>query len=126
MKHHRAPMSTGARFRVWHRDGFRCTYCGVSAVEKSIVLEVDHISPVSAGGSNDMDNLTTACRGCNWKKGPHRPRKIEDGQRVTFSWPVHLRRSVRVRSDELGITHADLIRRLLAEALEREPVEVAS
>jgi hypothetical protein len=52
------------RKNIFKRDNYKCTYCGVYA-EK---LECDHIIPVSKGGSNDMDNLTTACRTCNRQK----------------------------------------------------------
>lgn len=33
------------------------------------MLEVDHIIPVSEGGSDEMDNLTTSCWECNRGKG---------------------------------------------------------
>lgn len=44
-----------------------CVYCGIS--ELSDRLSVDHIFPVSKGGTNDPTNLITACRGCNSSKG---------------------------------------------------------
>ena len=49
------------RFQVFKRDKFTCQYCGRSGVE----LEADHIVPKSKGGSNDIDNLITACKACN-------------------------------------------------------------
>lgn len=49
------------RFQVFKRDKFTCQYCGRSGVE----LEVDHINPVANGGTNDIDNLITACKDCN-------------------------------------------------------------
>ena len=52
-----------ARFEVFKRDGFKCQYCG--AHPPSVILEVDHIHPVSDGGGNDSDNLVTACFSCN-------------------------------------------------------------
>ena len=30
-----------------------------------VLLEIDHIHPVSKGGTNDITNLITACQGCN-------------------------------------------------------------
>jgi hypothetical protein len=51
------------RFEVFKRDKFTCQYCGRSAPE--VILEVDHIKPVSKGGKNDILNLITACRDCN-------------------------------------------------------------
>jgi hypothetical protein len=59
----RKGLSKKIRFEVFKRDGFTCQYCGKKAPE--VVLECDHISPVAAGGSNDVLNLITACFECN-------------------------------------------------------------
>jgi hypothetical protein len=59
----RKPLSKKTRFEVFKRDGFTCQYCG--AHPPAVVLECDHIHPVSAGGSDDQDNLITACFDCN-------------------------------------------------------------
>lgn len=40
-----------------------CTYCGQPADS------IDHIVPVSKGGTGDRDNLTPACMTCNRRKG---------------------------------------------------------
>lgn len=52
------------RMRVFQRDNFTCVYCGV----KNAQLECDHILPISKGGSDDIDNLATACKSCNCSK----------------------------------------------------------
>jgi hypothetical protein len=52
------------RAQIFERDGHACTYCG--DVEN---LCCDHILPLIQGGSNDPENLTTACRTCNSSKG---------------------------------------------------------
>ncbi|MEN6290684.1 MAG: HNH endonuclease [Methanobacterium sp.] len=57
------------RFRILHRDNFTCQYCGRRAPE--VVLEVDHIVPLSKGGKDDDENLTTSCRECNRGKFNH-------------------------------------------------------
>lgn len=59
----RKALKTTLRFRIFKRDGFTCQYCGSKAPDVS--LEVDHIIPVSNGGSDDESNLTTACFDCN-------------------------------------------------------------
>lgn len=51
------------RFEIFKRDSFKCQYCGKSAPD--VILEVDHIVPVSKGGDNDSSNLITSCRDCN-------------------------------------------------------------
>lgn len=63
----RVPLSSKIRFEVFKRDSFTCQYCGKSA--PGVILEVDHIVPVSGGGDNDMKNLITACHDCNIGKG---------------------------------------------------------
>jgi hypothetical protein len=60
----RVPLSKKLRFEVFKRDGFRCAYCGATPSE-TVILECDHINPVAAGGTNDIDNLVTACEDCN-------------------------------------------------------------
>ena len=61
-------ISRRRRFEILERDKFRCTYCGRSAKENGVVLHVDHIHPKSKGGSNDPENLPTACKDCNYGK----------------------------------------------------------
>jgi len=59
----RVSLSKTQRFQIFKRDGFQCQYCG--ATPPAVVLEVDHIIPVSKGGKNDSHNLVTACFDCN-------------------------------------------------------------
>lgn len=59
----RKPLSRQRRFDVFKRDRFACQYCG--RTPPVVVLEVDHIIPVSGGGTNDLLNLTTSCFDCN-------------------------------------------------------------
>jgi len=56
-------LSVRTRFEVFKRDQFTCRYCGRQSPE--VVLEVDHITPVSRGGTDDAINLVTSCWECN-------------------------------------------------------------
>lgn len=49
---------------VFKRDNYTCQYCG----KRGGKLEVDHIIPISKGGTNDIENLATSCRKCNRQK----------------------------------------------------------
>jgi 5-methylcytosine-specific restriction endonuclease McrA len=49
---------------VFERDEYRCVKCGTH-----VNLSIDHIHPVSKGGSDDESNLQTLCRSCNSSKG---------------------------------------------------------
>lgn len=53
------------RHQILERDGFRCCDCGATPNMPGVVLEVDHRTPVSKGGSNDLSNLRTLCKDCN-------------------------------------------------------------
>ncbi len=52
------------RQAIYEHDHYRCVKCGVSAD-----LTLDHIIPLSKGGTNDRDNLRTLCMPCNRSKG---------------------------------------------------------
>lgn len=56
-------LSAKVRFAILERDGFRCVYCGRAADQ--VTLEVDHIKPKALGGTDEPDNLRTACFDCN-------------------------------------------------------------
>lgn len=62
----RSPVSARDRFEIFKRDRFTCHYCGGKPPE--VVLHLDHIHPVSKGGTNEPDNLITSCRDCNLGK----------------------------------------------------------
>jgi excisionase family DNA binding protein len=51
------------RFSVFQRDQFTCQYCGQRA--PNVQLELEHRIPVCEGGTDEMDNLVTACTACN-------------------------------------------------------------
>lgn len=63
----RSSISMSQRFEVFRRDGFTCVYCGRRPPH--VELHVDHVRPVSKGGTNDLSNLRTACNECNLGKG---------------------------------------------------------
>lgn len=66
----RALMTSKLRQHIKERDGFTCKICGAS-VEKEphLLLEIDHIIPLSKGGMTTEDNLQTLCWRCNRSKG---------------------------------------------------------
>ena len=75
-------VSKALRYEVLRRDGFRCRYCGRSAETEGVALHVDHFTPVSQGGSDEPDNLLTACSDCNLGKAGRLP---NDGMVADFS-----------------------------------------
>ena len=51
------------RERILIRDGYLCQYCG------NYATTVDHVRPISKGGTDEPDNLLAACTRCNYSKG---------------------------------------------------------
>jgi 5-methylcytosine-specific restriction endonuclease McrA len=47
---------------------YQCSYCG--SIKD---LTIDHIIPLSRGGTHSFSNLTCACRTCNEQKGDRTP-----------------------------------------------------
>jgi 5-methylcytosine-specific restriction endonuclease McrA len=55
----------GKRNAVFERDSYICTYCGADVRDDP---HCDHVVPLLQGGSNEIENLTTACQRCNSAK----------------------------------------------------------
>ena len=59
------------KHRLFVRDRHVCAYCGGLFAESE--LTVEHIIPVSRGGTQTWTNVVTACRSCNTRKGSRTP-----------------------------------------------------
>lgn len=57
------------RRELFRRDHFACQYCGAQTPH----LTLDHVVPRHRGGSHTWDNLVSACRVCNRRKGGRTP-----------------------------------------------------
>lgn len=68
-KAQRALMTNKLRSTIKERDDYTCQICGASTYEQDLLLlEIDHIIPVSKGGMSTPDNLQTLCWKCNRQK----------------------------------------------------------
>jgi 5-methylcytosine-specific restriction endonuclease McrA len=52
------------------RQRERCFWCGKRLTES---FHVDHVVPISRGGSNNPANLVISCPSCNWQKSAKHP-----------------------------------------------------
>lgn len=69
-KEQRVLMTPKLRESVKERDHYTCCNCGNSTLtEPNLLLEIDHIIPVSKGGLTEESNLQTLCWKCNRSKG---------------------------------------------------------
>ena len=62
-------MTSSLREEILERDDYTCQNCGISIKdEPNLLLEIDHIIPISKGGLTTEDNLQTLCWRCNRSK----------------------------------------------------------
>lgn len=66
----RALMTSKLREKIKERDNYTCQNCDLSVNdEPNLLLEIDHIIPISKGGMSNEENLQTLCWKCNRSKG---------------------------------------------------------
>jgi 5-methylcytosine-specific restriction endonuclease McrA len=66
---------------VWDKTNGRCFYCHNTLPDNTELFDdqgkacvtirnwdIDHVIPLSRGGTNHIDNLAPSCKGCNHKK----------------------------------------------------------
>jgi 5-methylcytosine-specific restriction endonuclease McrA len=56
-----------SKSNVYLRDLYQCQYCSDTFDTKDLTL--DHVIPKSAGGKTNFENIVSACKPCNYKKG---------------------------------------------------------
>lgn len=64
----KSTMRPATRAAVWAKTDGRCVYCGIQTNPFS-TFSIDHVVPVSKGGTDDLANLVPCCRSCNSRKG---------------------------------------------------------
>ncbi len=61
------------KLEVFTRDQYTCQYCGRQTKE----LTLDHVIPRRRGGKHSWENVVSACKVCNRRKGGHTPKEAE-------------------------------------------------
>jgi len=64
-----------SRKNVLLRDRYTCQYCHEQFLASDLTL--DHVIPISRGGKTTWDNVVTACKKCNRKKGGRTPKEAQ-------------------------------------------------
>ena len=70
-----------SRREVFSRDRHTCQYCGRQTHD----LTLDHVMPRHRGGGHTWENLVTACKACNHRKGG----KTLEEARLRLQRPPH-------------------------------------
>ena len=61
-------MNRQQKAEVKKRTKDYCEYCQSQEEYSPDTFSVEHITPISRGGTDDIDNLANACQGCNNRK----------------------------------------------------------
>ena len=86
--HKAKPLSQKIRKRIYRRDKFRCVIC-----HSRIDLEIDHILPISRGGSaDDEKNLQLLCRDHHLRKTEKETAQRDPLHDERKEWDVFLER----------------------------------
>jgi hypothetical protein len=94
-------VSDAVRARVRAKAGDRCGYCLSPQKYVPAALEIDHVVPRAAGGTDSEGNLWLSCRTCNLYKGartegvdPHLGRSVRLFNPRRQRWNLHFGWSV--------------------------------
>lgn len=95
-------LSKRIRHEIMRRDNHACRYCG--QVAPDVKLTIDHVVPVTLGGSDDPTNLVTACVDCNAGKTSVAPdqKVVEDVQADALRWAAAMKRAAEMLADEVS------------------------
>lgn len=96
-----------SRKNILLRDHFTCQYCGKKPPQSQLTL--DHVVPIVKGGPKTWENLVTACRTCNVKKGGRTPDEASMKLMKTPKQPIWL----PMLGLSIDITHSPEYIRLL-------------
>lgn len=90
-------ISSQLRTEILERNGFTCQLCGAGAGDpdpfnpkRKVRLHVDHIIPISQGGTDDRDNLRAVCSTCNQGRS-----NIQTPSESTLNLLARIRRAPR-------------------------------
>jgi len=82
----------GVRFsrqNLYLRDLFQCQYCAETFEPHD--LNIDHVKPLSKGGTTNWENCVTSCIPCNSRKGNMFKRPLREPFRPDY-WTLTARR----------------------------------
>lgn len=93
-------VSKRTRFEVLRRDNHACRYCGATAPD--VKMHVDHVTPVSLGGTDAPDNLVAACIDCNFGKSSSSPDAtlVADVNADAVRWARAMKRAAEIQVAE--------------------------
>lgn len=100
--------------KILERSGGNCYYCKASVGFAHLTIE--HILPISKGGTNEECNLAAACEQCNSSK---RDRSLLDWQRR-----IEAKRLLTHLQQKLGLSELETVNRAIFALAKVEGIEI--
>ncbi|MCB1735993.1 MAG: HNH endonuclease [Gammaproteobacteria bacterium] len=104
------PLNNDTLFR---RDAHLCLYCGLPFSRHE--LSRDHVTPSSRGGPDTWNNVVTACKRCNHRKGGRSPEEASMPLLAVPFTPTHAEyvylQGRRILADQMEFLKAHFPRR---------------
>lgn len=82
----RTPIRWGTRLAIYKRDGWTCQLCRQQMPPRPGLMQLDHVTPWSAGGSDGSDNLRVLCIDCNTRRSNYRDPQAEFTRHLPVTW----------------------------------------
>lgn len=98
-------ISKRLRYEILRRDNYSCRYCGESVPD--VRLTIDHVVPVSLGGSDEPGNLVAACPDCNAGKAASNPDAplVADVSDNAVRWAAALQQAFNIESEKVQVKY---------------------
>lgn len=112
------------RTKILERDNYTCQLCGSTnkdnrSKKQKVILEVDHIKPLTLGGETVEENLWTLCGRCNaGKKSLLAYPETVKNKIITLNLPDELRSKISERARKRGMTVNSLLMSIIESELE--------
>jgi len=117
------------RERLWIKEGKKCHWCGcptrLVAGDSSDQATVDHVLPRYKGGTNDEENLVSACHACNARRNSEDMKGLPEGS--LLSKPRKQVTKMLKQPERVSLTGDEkrtILAKIAATPTHFEPIEV--
>lgn len=105
------------RVKILQRQDFRCAYCSCDL--KGRRMNIEHITPIARGGTNDKNNLVGSCGNCNKDKG-NRILSNAEKAKLKQNLKHHKKQAKKHNRQYAAYVQEDVLRALELKSLFRE------
>ena len=105
------------RFAIYLRDRYTCGYCD-KIPDSPHDLSLDHVIPRNKGGTNDSNNITTACKQCNYDRNQFELEELVYMKEITVEQMINIRRRLKEDMTQFEVRAKALIYKMNLRGME--------